>query len=53
MTVETVMLIKMLTDLIITLTNTLAKVGEMSDEDVKKNMLLAEKLSNDLLEQVT
>jgi len=49
MTAETIMLIKVLSDIIITASTTLAQVGEMSDEEVKANIVIAEKLSDDLL----
>uniref|UniRef100_A0A6M3MBQ3 Uncharacterized protein n=1 Tax=viral metagenome TaxID=1070528 RepID=A0A6M3MBQ3_9ZZZZ len=45
----TIMLIKLLSDIIITATSTLKTVGDMTDEQVQQNIAIAEKTSDDLL----
>jgi len=49
----TIVLIKLLSDIIITATTTLKTVGDMTDEQVQQNIIIAEKTSDDLLALVT
>lgn len=49
MTPDQILLVKLLTDLIFTTTTTLARVGKMTDEEVKAEIVTAEATTAQLM----
>lgn len=52
MTPDQIMLVKLLTDLIFTTTTTLARVGKMTDEEVKAEIVKSEAQTQALMDEM-